>query len=318
MGGEKQTLAKLAELKAEFPDLDASGNPTERPLVEGPAITAPPPKVCAECGAEAPKMNTCASCHLVFYCNRQCQVSHWKRDHKAVCTKAPPAYPPQWPTESIDRRKGIALGTGVAPKVTPGKMTQALDTANPLEWDLNCWQHAKPAVFSKGRGVGCTQAECSVCTIQPLPMGTPCAIRILSISNQIGLGVCLKRAGRMDVYWKFSSGPGCPSAKFCSSAATPLPYGKPFKAGDVVSVCVRGGALEYDINGRPQGAAFTGFHPGMGDLFVRAYLVNSLSIQRTPLPKKPSRMSRQQLFYHTQNVGPPDNQLEDPGEELEW
>eukprot|EP00798_Chlamydomonas_sp_ICE-L_P002974 gene2974-12981_t len=198
-------------------------------------------------------------------------------------------------TSHVLNNEPPATIVSVAPKVASGRMTQTLDAANPLEWDLNCWQHAKPAVFSNGRGAGCTQ---------PLSMGTPCSIRILNISEEIGLGVCLKRAGLMDVYWKLSCGSNGLPFKFCSTAVTPLPYGEPFKAGDVVTLRIRDGALEYDINGRPQGAAFTGFHAGMGDLYVRAHMANSLSIHRKPNANLRS-MTKEQQIYYLHNVGHP-------------
>jgi hypothetical protein len=47
---------------------------------------------CAFCGMfEAPGVvpfKCCARCRVPFYCSRECQSRHWKREHKAVC-KAP-------------------------------------------------------------------------------------------------------------------------------------------------------------------------------------------------------------------------------------
>lgn len=41
-------------------------------------------KKCQTCGADAaPKK--CSACHLVSYCNVECQSSHWKSGHKQVC-----------------------------------------------------------------------------------------------------------------------------------------------------------------------------------------------------------------------------------------
>ena len=32
-----------------------------------------------------------------------------------------------------------------------------------FEWDLNAWQHTKPALFNASLGVGCMQGETSIC-----------------------------------------------------------------------------------------------------------------------------------------------------------
>lgn len=38
---------------------------------------------CTNCGKQSDKHRKCP-CHLAFYCNRACQVDHWKK-HKAEC-----------------------------------------------------------------------------------------------------------------------------------------------------------------------------------------------------------------------------------------
>ena len=47
---------------------------------------------CAACGLRAikGKQMNCGRCKMVFYCNADCQKSHWKKEHKLVCkpTKA--------------------------------------------------------------------------------------------------------------------------------------------------------------------------------------------------------------------------------------
>lgn len=49
----------------------------------------PPPEIvcCAFCSGDEPKMQ-CSRCKKVFYCDRDCQRSHWA-NHKAVCVSAP-------------------------------------------------------------------------------------------------------------------------------------------------------------------------------------------------------------------------------------
>jgi len=39
---------------------------------------------CAKCGKESKDLRRCTRCLLVAYCNRDCQVSHWK-EHKTIC-----------------------------------------------------------------------------------------------------------------------------------------------------------------------------------------------------------------------------------------
>ena len=44
----------------------------------------PLPKTCASC-FKVGKHQACSGCFLVFYCSKNCQVAHWRSDHKAVC-----------------------------------------------------------------------------------------------------------------------------------------------------------------------------------------------------------------------------------------
>jgi len=53
---------------------------------------APPIRRCNRCdkqeGSEHHLLE-CMRCKLVVYCNRECQVAHWKAGHKKVCGKSP-------------------------------------------------------------------------------------------------------------------------------------------------------------------------------------------------------------------------------------
>jgi len=42
---------------------------------------------CAWCEATHLPLSCCAKCHLVAYCGRDCQKTHWKHGHKASCSK---------------------------------------------------------------------------------------------------------------------------------------------------------------------------------------------------------------------------------------
>ena len=42
--------------------------------------------VCAACGKSSDNLKACTACHLVKYCNRECQISHWPK-HKKFCRK---------------------------------------------------------------------------------------------------------------------------------------------------------------------------------------------------------------------------------------
>lgn len=160
-----------------------------------------------------------------------------------------------------------------------------------FEWDLGTWQHSKPAVFNGGLGIGCMQGEMSACTIQEFPMdGSSCSIRILNLGLEVGIGLCTKKHGKMNVYWRFSSLCGCAggssgagvssASKFCSSAGAPSPYGCAFGAGDIVTIRIINGDLEYSVNNRPLGTAFSGFKPSIGKVYLRVYMVSSPSIKR--------------------------------------
>ena len=50
--------------------------------------TTPTLPCCATCGT--PKttrrpLNACSQCHTTHYCNRDCQMTHWKAGHKRAC-----------------------------------------------------------------------------------------------------------------------------------------------------------------------------------------------------------------------------------------
>ncbi len=60
--------------------------PAEHPLVELERIIR---ENCARCRADLPegKQSCCVECKAVYYCNRDCQVAHWKAGHKKDCVK---------------------------------------------------------------------------------------------------------------------------------------------------------------------------------------------------------------------------------------
>lgn len=48
-------------------------------------------KTCFSCNAQETENNSlmkCARCKKAFYCNKECQVLHWKRSHKRLCKHA--------------------------------------------------------------------------------------------------------------------------------------------------------------------------------------------------------------------------------------
>lgn len=50
----------------------------------------PPLKVCDFCGLLETHPNTlkaCAGCHKMYYCAKECQTKHWKKEHKQECHK---------------------------------------------------------------------------------------------------------------------------------------------------------------------------------------------------------------------------------------
>jgi hypothetical protein len=55
------------------------GEPLERTIREN----------CAHCEADLPegKQSCCVECKAAYYCNRDCQVAHWKAGHKKDCVK---------------------------------------------------------------------------------------------------------------------------------------------------------------------------------------------------------------------------------------
>jgi TPR repeat protein len=57
-------------------------------LDEQEGKTTPTLPCCATCGtAKTTKrpLHACSQCHTVHYCNRECQMKHWKEGHKRDC-----------------------------------------------------------------------------------------------------------------------------------------------------------------------------------------------------------------------------------------
>ena len=42
-------------------------------------------KACAACGARGSVLSKCMGCSSVWYCNKDCQRTHWKAGHKTRC-----------------------------------------------------------------------------------------------------------------------------------------------------------------------------------------------------------------------------------------
>eukprot|EP00899_Mesostigma_viride_P016069 jgi/Mesvir1/24463/Mv21827-RA.1 len=256
-------------------ELCSSGNPDVRPIAprQGPQ----PAKSCDYCHTALEKALCCAQCKLVSYCGRDCQKSHWKSGHKAACV----------PSTANLRvgDKDITLDRGMyepneAPALRRGYETQPSSSEGaPFEWDINTWQHSKPAIFNKGLGCGCMQGESSVCSIKPFDdVHNQCSVRVLHASDVLGIGVCIKKSGKMTVFWKYSGN----ALKFCSNGGVGGPFGKPYSTGDVVTVRIKDDALEFDLNGEPLGPAFTDLKPNMGPFYLRVSLVNNYNVRALP------------------------------------
>ena len=54
---------------------------------------------CAKCKKEAFKR--CSKCKKVWYCSKECQVSHWKESHKAECVESKKEPTPKHPDNSL-------------------------------------------------------------------------------------------------------------------------------------------------------------------------------------------------------------------------
>lgn len=44
-------------------------------------------RICQNCSAVSEKLKCCSKCKNTFYCNRECQQSHWK-SHKQTCSRS--------------------------------------------------------------------------------------------------------------------------------------------------------------------------------------------------------------------------------------
>jgi hypothetical protein len=191
-------------------------------------------------------------------------------------------------SESKNYARGIVDDIAEASPLPRGKKTKSFDSsAKGPEWDLNTWQHSKPALFDSGRGIGCMQLETSVASTTPITR--PVSIRVLRIAPMamVSIGVCSKISGKMGQYWKFNSN----GSKFAASwgmNAGPKKYGISFGDGDVVTVQIVDDVLEFIVNGRSCGAAFK-LKESDGPFYLRAHLTNSVSIMPAFLVGKPNQ-----------------------------
>ena len=273
--------------------LAVSGNPTTRPLQDTSTNqNAGKQSLCDFCHTSHPKLKTCSNCRSVNYCSPQCQ-----KEHKGKCKK-------------IRISRGIMENTPEADAMPPGKSTRQnnSNSSHPsYEWDLNTWQHSKPALFNKDKGVGCMQGETTICTIKPLTDVSPtCSIQLLKVRSLIGIGVCTKRNGKMNEMWKFNSN----GSKFAAREGQVRPYGRSFGAGDVITVRIQNDNLEFDVNESCCGVAFTGFTASNGPYYVRIHLTNRLEDkmehERTVVRRfGRGGMSKPALAAMLQNIGSP-------------
>jgi pre-rRNA-processing protein TSR4 len=79
--------------------------PATNPHHAGGRVVAPPPPVCALCGAPAP--HRCSRCRGPRYCSRDHQAAHWRAGHKAACGGAPADA-----AATVD--EGVAVAAGCA------------------------------------------------------------------------------------------------------------------------------------------------------------------------------------------------------------
>ena len=52
--------------------------------------TTPTLPCCANCGTNKTTrrpLNACSQCHTTHYCNRECQMNHWRAGHKRDCKR---------------------------------------------------------------------------------------------------------------------------------------------------------------------------------------------------------------------------------------
>jgi len=238
-----------------FERLDLNERKKVQPLVK-----------CSFCGNVSNSLKKCAGCHLAAYCDKKCQKKHWKAGHKVVCQNDPIPVRPD-----LNLVRGVMKGSNQAPKFPKGYRTQP-QTLHPFEFDVNSWAMSKPAFFNSGLGCACHCGETATCTIRPFTEENfECKIRILCVSQEIGVGVCTKKHGKMGLFWKYTSD----GLKFCSGEDEPVrsPFGLPFTSGDTVTVRLIEGRLEFDVNDQNLGAAFVGFEKG--PYFLRVHLSNS-------------------------------------------
>eukprot|EP01068_Selenidium_serpulae_P008536 Selendium_serpulae@DN5007_c0_g1_i4.p3 len=206
---------------------------------------------CFRCNApDATKR--CATCGVVYYCNKTCQKEDWQL-HKLVC------------------------GGSV-------QKTQV------FHWDSSSWTHSVPLVTPDGLTAQCVEGETAVASIEPFTNHRQKVTVAFAWVHDPGvvppsLCLCTKTgANQVEAWWKYRA-----DGTFCSSFDfTPRKYGRPFRSGDVVSMIVRGD-LSFEVNGVSQGTAVGKEDlKGQRPLYVRAHLPNT---PFTEIPTFHSRVS---------------------------
>ncbi|KAJ1618683.1 hypothetical protein T492DRAFT_1151220 [Pavlovales sp. CCMP2436] len=308
---------------------------------------------CAHCGASERKLLRYGSCGVAWYCSVEHQRAHWKAGHKLACRSAKPLTTEDAVTmrirldgaraEMLESAHALYIATGWSPaqvaaadaemRVRAEQETQtqgvrcgvvadapqatATAQAKPLhsgtnafEWDPHVWQISAPAFFAHGLGMGCMQGETTGCSVQSFDeTRREVSVRILVAGRDMGIGVCCKKRGKLGDFWKFSAN----GSKFFSGGTGNFGYGRPFGAGDVVTVRLAKDSLSFAINGVCHGVAFEGYAPEQGPYYLRMYLSNLFSVKtewnakilRRRQLHRGGSMSKEALDTLLNNVGSP-------------
>ena len=111
---------------------------------------------CASCNKQSDKMLVCAKCKSANYCNRECQVHHWKHGgHKKACGLATSS------DSSSKTHSNVAPPTS-APKNSSNTQKQPIDEDDPVHPCPICLEQ-EDMFGDCGQCVTCGQTFCGNC-----------------------------------------------------------------------------------------------------------------------------------------------------------
>ena len=118
------------------------------------SLAAPKVTYCANCAMPG-ATQLCSRCELAWYCDADCQVKHWKAEHKHVCGKR---------TQPIGQAGGGGDGSSAGVVRVMGRSTKGVCGI--------CGGECGPGDYGGGRASPCRHSFCGTCRMRLRHIGT--------------------------------------------------------------------------------------------------------------------------------------------------